>query len=38
MRVVSEDADALERQLITLACPPLNLTGWSNPEAATIKA
>lgn len=29
---------ALERELIALACPPLNLTGWSNPEAATIKA
>jgi hypothetical protein len=32
------DPDDLERALIALACPPLNLKGWPNPEAATIKA
>lgn len=30
--------DTLERELIALACPPLNLKGWPNPEAVTIKA
>ena len=30
--------DELERQLIELACPPLNLKGWPNPEAPTIRA
>ena len=28
----------LERQLIELACPPLNLQRWPNREAATIRA
>jgi hypothetical protein len=28
----------IERQLIALACPPLNLTHWSNPDTPTIKA
>ena len=32
------EPDALERELIALACPPLNLKGWSNPEAVTIRA
>jgi hypothetical protein len=34
---IAEPED-LERDLIALACPPLNLNGWRNPEAATIKA
>jgi hypothetical protein len=33
-----DDPRALERELIALACPPLNLTGWENPDAAEIKA
>jgi hypothetical protein len=28
---------AIEKDLIALACPPLNLTHWSNPDAPTIK-
>lgn len=32
------DPAEIERQLIALACPPLNLTGWSNPDGAAIKA
>jgi hypothetical protein len=32
------DPKAVEKELIALACPPLNLTGWANPEAAEIKA
>jgi hypothetical protein len=28
----------IEKKLIALACPPLNLTHWSNPDAPTIKA
>ena len=32
------EPEGLERDLIALACPPLNLIGWRNPEAATIKA
>lgn len=34
------DRDSLktyERGLIGLACPPLNLTGWANPEARSIR-
>lgn len=33
-----DEPDALERELIALACPPLNLRGWPNPEARTIRA
>lgn len=29
---------AIERALIALARPPLNLKGWSNPDATTVKA
>lgn len=29
---------AIEKELIALAQPPLNLTGWPNPRAAEIKA
>lgn len=32
-----EEPAQLERELIALACPPLNLTGWPNPEGTTIK-
>ncbi|MDQ3678208.1 MAG: hypothetical protein M3401_15665 [Actinomycetota bacterium] len=32
------EPDALERELIARACPPLNLKGWLNPEATTIRA
>jgi hypothetical protein len=32
------DPKAVEKELIALASPPLNLTGWANPEAAEIKA
>ena len=32
------DPKAVEKELIGLAHPPLNLTGWPNPEAAEIKA
>ena len=32
-----EDPAALEKDLIGLACPPLNLKGWANPDAAAIK-
>lgn len=28
----------IEKELIALACPPLNLTYWPNPDAPTIKA
>lgn len=27
----------VETELIALACPPLNLTHWANPQASTIK-
>jgi hypothetical protein len=27
----------VESELIGLACPPLNLTGWDNPDRAEIK-
>lgn len=30
--------EAIERELIALARPPLNLTGWSNPHAVELKA
>jgi hypothetical protein len=33
-----DDPRALERELIGLARPPLNLTGWANSDAAEIKA
>lgn len=33
-----DEPHQLEDELIALACPPLNLTGWPNPEAATIRA
>lgn len=29
---------AIEKELIALACPPLNLTHWPNPDGPTIKA
>lgn len=29
---------AIEKALIGLACPPLNLTNWANPDSPTIKA
>ena len=32
------DPNAVEDALISLACPPLNLKGWANPEAAHIKS
>lgn len=32
------DPKELEAQLIALACPPLNLTLWRNPDAPAIKA
>ncbi|HEY5196234.1 MAG TPA: hypothetical protein VIJ51_04350 [Solirubrobacteraceae bacterium] len=32
-----EHPQVREPELIILACPPLNLTGWANPEAATIR-
>jgi hypothetical protein len=32
-----DDLQAHEAQLIALACPPLNLTGWKNPEARAIR-
>ena len=32
------DGDAIETELIALACPPLNLTKWANPHAAEIRA
>ncbi len=32
------EPDQAEKELIALACPPLNLTGWSNPDASAIKA
>ena len=41
LRVAAEphrDPAAIERELIALACPPLNLTGWKNPNAVEIKA
>ncbi len=34
----SGDRRALERQLIRDRQPPLNLTGWKNPQAGNIKA
>lgn len=37
VEAVPDPAD-LERQLIEFACPPLNLKGWPNPQAATIRA
>lgn len=30
--------ESIEREVIQLACPPLNLTGWTNPYAREIKA
>jgi hypothetical protein len=32
------EPDRLEHELLALACPPLNLKGWANPDAAAIKA
>lgn len=32
-----DDLQAHEAQMIALACPPLNLTGWKNPEARAIR-
>jgi hypothetical protein len=32
-----EDYRSFEKRLIALAEPPLNLTGWKNPDAAEIK-
>jgi hypothetical protein len=32
------DPRAVETELIALACPPMNLTGWANPATAEIKA
>jgi hypothetical protein len=32
------EPEELERGLIALAQPPLNLTGWANPHAAELKA
>jgi hypothetical protein len=37
VHAISDPAE-IERELISLACPPLNLTGWANPAAADIKA
>lgn len=31
------DPDDLEKELIGLACPPLNLKGWANPDATAVK-
>jgi hypothetical protein len=33
-----DEPKLIEKQLIALACPPLNLTHWANPDAPTIKA
>jgi hypothetical protein len=30
--------EAIEKNLVALACPPLNLTHWPNPEGPTIRA
>ncbi|HEY5196240.1 MAG TPA: hypothetical protein VIJ51_04385 [Solirubrobacteraceae bacterium] len=32
-----EHPQTREAELISLACPALNLTGWANPEAATVR-
>lgn len=40
LRVAVEPVDVpgeLEDDLTALTCPPLNLKGWPNPEAATIR-
>ena len=33
-----DDLNGVEADLIALAFPPLNLTNWPNPHAATIRA
>ena len=33
-----DEPDSIERQLIALTCPPLNLKQWANPETPTIRA
>ncbi|HWH09630.1 MAG TPA: hypothetical protein VG165_00740 [Solirubrobacteraceae bacterium] len=32
-----DDPRAREGELIASACPPLNLTGWANPDARSIR-
>ena len=36
--VACPDPERVESELVALARPPLNLTGWSNPHAPKIKA
>jgi hypothetical protein len=36
--VVSHDTEKVERALIAELCPPLNLTGWRNPQGQSLRA
>jgi hypothetical protein len=33
-----DNPQTAEDELIALACPPLNLKGWANPDAAEVRA